>query len=73
MEQFLEQMAEIMEEDSVNPSDELTAFDAWDSLTTLSIVALADDEYQVSLTNDDIIGAQTIEGLYNFIMSKKNE
>lgn len=72
MEDFLEQMAEIMEVDSVNTSDELTSFEAWDSLTTLSIIALADDEYKVSLTNAEIADAKTIEGLYNLILSKKD-
>ena len=64
MEDFLEQMAEIMEVDTVNPSDELTSFEAWDSLTTLSIIALADDEFSVSLTNAEIAEANTIEGLH---------
>ena len=43
MEQFLEQIAELLEEDVVNTSDELKSFDAWDSLTILSIIAFADE------------------------------
>ncbi|WP_316802127.1 acyl carrier protein [Pedobacter nototheniae] len=72
MEEFLEQLAEIMEVDSVKPSDELTSFEAWDSLTTLSIIALVDDEYQVSITNGEIIEAKTIGGLHNLILNKQN-
>ncbi|AZA99824.1 acyl carrier protein [Chryseobacterium joostei] len=72
MEDFLEQIAEIMEVDSVNPSDELNSFEAWDSLTMLSIIALADDEYKVSLTNSEIADAKTIDGLSNLILSKQN-
>ena len=72
MEDFLEQMAEIMEVDTVNPSDELTSFEAWDSLTTLSIIALADDDFQVSLTNAEIKKKKTIEGLHQLILSKQN-
>lgn len=72
MDNFLEQMAEIMEVDTVNPTDELASFEAWDSLTTLSIIALADDDYGVSLTNDEIINAKTIEGLQSLISDKKN-
>jgi acyl carrier protein len=72
MEDFLEQMAEIMEVDSVNPSDELSSFEAWDSLTTLSIIALADDEYQVSLTNAEIADAKTIDGLKELILKKQD-
>ena len=43
MENFLNQMAELLEVDSVNPQDEFISFDAWDSLTSLSIIAMADD------------------------------
>ena len=64
MEKFLEQMEEIFEEDEVKLNDEITSFDAWDSLTGLSIIALADDECGITITADDIIEAKTIEGLH---------
>jgi acyl carrier protein len=72
MDNFLIQIAEIMEVENVNPSDELTSFEAWDSLTTLSIIALSDDEYNISLTNVEIRNAKTIEGLYQLILDKQN-
>jgi acyl carrier protein len=71
MENFLNQIAELLEVDFVNPQAEITSFDAWDSLTSLSIIALADDEYSVTISAQDILNAKTIEGLYNFILSKK--
>ena len=64
MENFLEQMAELFEVDSVNLQDEITSFEEWDSLTGLSIIALADDEYNTSITVSQILEAKTIEGLY---------
>lgn len=64
MENFLEQMAELFEVDSVNLQDEITSFEEWDSLTGLSIIALADDEYNISITVNQILEAKTIEGLY---------
>lgn len=72
MENFLEQMAEIMEVDNVNNTDKLVSFEVWDSLTTLSIIAMADEEYGVSLTNREIIDADTIDGLFKYIMEKRN-
>jgi len=71
MENFLKQMIELLEVDSVNPQDEITSFDAWDSLTSLSIIALVDDEYSITITAKDILDAKTIEGLYQLILSKK--
>ncbi len=65
------QMAELLEVHSVNPSDEIASFEAWDSLTSLSIISLADEEYGVTISAKDILNSRTIEGLYQFIQSKK--
>jgi acyl carrier protein len=70
METFLKQMAELLEVDSVNAQDEITSFEAWDSLTRLSIIALVDDEYSVTISAQDILNAKTVEGLYKLIQSK---
>ncbi len=71
MEQFLEQMAEIFEVDTVCMEDVLTAFDAWDSLTQLSIIALAGEHYGVTVSASEVRNAQTIGGLKTLIESKK--
>tara|TARA_R110002073_G_scaffold322276_2_gene498829 strand:+ start:11394 stop:11606 length:213 start_codon:yes stop_codon:yes gene_type:complete len=70
MENFLEQMAELFEVDSVNLNDEIISFDAWDSLTGLSIIALADDEYDISVSIDNILNSKTIGGLYELFNQK---
>lgn len=72
MEKFLEQIAELLEEDSVNLSDDLTSFSAWDSLTILSIIALADGNYHVTINAKEIKESKTIEGLKTLIESKRN-
>jgi acyl carrier protein len=71
METFLNQIAELLEVDSVKVQDEITSFDAWDSLTSLSIIAFADDEYSVTISAQEILNAKTLEGLYQLIQSKK--
>ena len=72
METYIEQIAELLEEDKINLNDELTSFDAWDSLTILSIIAFADEIYGVSLTAKEINESKTILGLKQLIESKKN-
>jgi acyl carrier protein len=71
MDEFIEQMAELLEEDKVNAADEITSFDAWDSLTSLSIIALVGDEYGVSISAKDILESKSIGGLYKLIQSRK--
>ncbi len=70
MENFETSISEILEVDSVELTDELESFDAWDSLTILSIIALCDDEYGVTLSADEINDAETINGLKELIKSK---
>lgn len=43
----------------------------WDSLIALSIIALADEEYSVKLTGDDIRSASTINDIFEIIKAKK--
>lgn len=71
MENFLEKVAELMEEDQVNLTDELESFDAWDSLTVLSLIAMSDEDYGVTLSAADVQNAKTIGGLHELILSKK--
>lgn len=42
----------------------------WDSLIALSLIAVADEEYQVKLTGDDIRNAKTVNDLFETIKSK---
>ena len=71
MDDFLAEMAEILEEDAVSPSDELANFESWDSLAGLSVLAMADSNYGVNLTADEIGGVRTVGDLYQVIIAKK--
>lgn len=70
MENFDAEIAEILEVDSVNLDDKLTAFDCWDSLTILSIIALASETYHVSISSAELNDAATVGGLKNLIQLK---
>lgn len=70
MEDFLTLIAEILEEESVELSDELQSFEAWDSLTILSIIAICDSEYNAPLSAEEIENSETILGLRELIESK---
>lgn len=42
----------------------------WSSLIALGIIAMADEEYDVTLKGDDIINSNTVEDIYNIVKSK---
>lgn len=71
MDEFLKEMADILEEDTVSPAAELTDFESWDSLAVLSVVALADAQFGVNISAQDINDAKTVEQLYQRIVDKK--
>ena len=70
MEEFLTLIAEILEEESVQPNDQLSSFDAWDSLTILSIIALCDSEFNAQLSAEEVENSETILALRELIESK---
>ena len=49
MEKMKEQLAELLEVDEVKDSDVLEDFECWDSLTILSIIAWASENYGKTL------------------------
>ncbi len=71
MEDFLSLITEILEVETAELSDELQSFEVWDSLTILSIIAICDEEYNVSLSAEEIENSDTILGLRELIESKK--
>jgi acyl carrier protein len=50
---------------------EFKALEEWSSLNALSVIAMVDDEYEVTLKGDDIRNSKTIEDLYNVVKGKK--
>lgn len=70
IEQFIEAI-EIEDSSTITPNTNFRDLDEWSSLSTLSVIALAEDEYEVNLTPDVFRKAQTIEDLFNAIQSLK--
>lgn len=70
---FIENFAEQFDETDATEFNANTNFhelEEWSSLIALSIIAMVDEEYDVSLKGDDIKNAKTIEDLYNTVKAK---
>ena len=70
MENFKPKIAELLEVEKVELDDELESFDSWDSLTILSIIAMADENYKVTLSEDDVRNSLTVGELQELIKSR---
>lgn len=55
---------------TLNGSTSFKELDEWNSLIALSVIAMIDEEYNVTLKGNDIKEAITIEDLYNIVKSK---
>lgn len=73
IEEFIVLFAEQFDETDASNFSASTVFhelDEYSSIIALSIIAMADEEFDVTLKGDDMRAAVTIEDLYNIIKSK---
>lgn len=71
--EFIANFAEQFEDTDANEitaSTEFKNLDEWSSLIALSVIAMADEEYDVTIKGDDIRGAVTVEDLFNIVKSR---
>ena len=71
MNEFLKQVAGILEVDEVKETDELKAFPQWDSLSVLSVIAMLDASYGVNLRAADFGPVKTVGELWSLVQSRK--
>jgi acyl carrier protein len=63
---FIEAFKEALErEDGMNLTDEFRNYPEWDSLTYLSVIAMLDEEYGVTIELEDFRKLITVESLMN--------
>lgn len=71
--EFVENFANQFDDTDASVFSIITRFrdiDEWSSLIALSIIAMADEEYDVTLKGDDIKNSNTIEDIYNIVKSR---
>lgn len=71
MDEFYTNLVDIFEVDEVNPDSVLRDFENWDSLTVLSVLAMADATYGVVLSADNLLSITTAGELANFIAANR--
>lgn len=71
--EFVQNFANQFDETDASEFSMSTRFrdiEEWSSLIALGIIAMADDEYDVTLKGDDIIKSNTVEDIYNIVKSR---
>ncbi|MDD4515959.1 acyl carrier protein [Massilibacteroides sp.] len=71
---FTTNFADQFEETEISaftPNTNYKELEEWSSLIALSIIAMIDEEYDVSIKGDDIRSAETIEDLFTIVKNRK--
>lgn len=74
LKEFIENFADQFDDTDATEFVAETKFkelDEWSSLIALSVIAMVDEEYDVTIKGDDIRNSNTIEDLYNIVKSKE--
>lgn len=73
LEEFVELFAELFDETDASLIKADTNFrdlEEWSSLIGLSVIAMADEEFDVALKGDDVKTSNTVEDIFNKIVAK---
>lgn len=60
MEELLEKLAEILEVEDIDVNKKFTDYEEWDSLCGLSIIAMLDSDYGMTMKNKEILDFASI-------------
>ena len=73
MNKLIEQLKKIIEVDSIDTKKKLTEFQEWDSLSSLTVLAMLDSDFGLTLTNSDLRNFASIESLIAYIDEHKKK
>lgn len=74
MQDFIKKFVEIFDDidsTSVSCNTKFRDLEGWDSIASLSVIGMIDEEYDVTFKADDMRACQTVGDLFNRVQSKK--
>lgn len=73
LEEFVQNFADLFDETDASvftPETRFRDLEEWSSLIGLSVIAMADDEYDVTLAGDDIRNSNTVKDIFDIVKSR---
>jgi acyl carrier protein len=69
MQNFIKKLEEVfeMQTGTINSQDIFREYKEWDSMALLSLMAMLEDEYNITIPREDFQKISTIEDLFNFL------
>jgi len=72
MEEFIKMMEEVFEKEkgSSTKTDNFRDYETWDSLRALAVMAMINQEYDVTIPREDFLNCQTIGDLFGAVIQR---
>lgn len=71
MEELIEQLEELLEIDSIDLTKKFKDYDEWDSLASLSVIALLDSNYGITIKNSELMAFENIQAFCDYVLAHK--
>lgn len=62
---------ELENQEKLTPDTSFRGMKEWSSMHALIIIALVDAEYEVTITGNDLVQMNTVQDLYDLIVTRK--
>lgn len=74
MNDFIEKFEDVLEmsKGSIQLKDNFREYENWDSLALLSLMAMLEDEYNLTIPREDFQKLNTVEEVFNYININNN-
>lgn len=70
MNDLIEKLAEILEVEELDVNKKFVDYEEWDSLCGLSIIAMLDSDYNISMKNKDILEFASIKDFCEAVINR---
>lgn len=71
MEELVNKLSEILEVEDLDITKKFTDYDEWDSLTSLSVLALLSSDYNMSMSFKELASFESIEAFCKKVVSRQ--
>lgn len=70
MEELVQKLADILEVDELDINKKFTDYEEWDSLAGLSLIAMLDADYNMTMKNKEILTFNSIKEFCEAVINK---
>lgn len=70
MEELVQKLADILEVEEVDINKKFSDYEEWDSLAGLSLIAMLDSDYNMTMKNKEVLAFNSIKEFCEAVLSK---